>query len=227
MKNQGCRPPSNPSLATLGPKRGPRVSNRDHNGSRSYPFPVWNGIFDHRRKIGPAVWEFLWCIDRVTREESCMGLVLGGGVIPSARIARELQDSERSVRRHLASLASGGYISLTRRPYGFVITVANSRKFDIWRSSKGGHSDHAKISPRVDKSAGQMAGFVRSNKEDSAVDSTQKQQIPPSPPWGGKSLVLAKATTISPLPTVDQRLGESRAKPSLFGDLSPDRSYLE
>jgi hypothetical protein len=150
--------------------------NRDHAGGPSYAIPVWNGIFDHRRKIGSALWVFLWCIDRVTKEEAGSGFVLGGTVVNARRIANELDDSERTIRRHLERLEGQGYIALKRFSYGFVITLMNSRKFNIWRPDKSGHPDRTKMPARSDKSAGQTDTIVRSNKEDTAVDSTERQK---------------------------------------------------
>jgi DNA-binding transcriptional ArsR family regulator len=151
-------------------------SSRDHAGKASYPIPIWNGIFDHRRKIASAVWVFLWCIDRVTKEESEIGFVLGGSIITARRIADELDDSQRTVRRHLERLAENEYIALKRLPYGFVIKVMNSCKFNIWRSDKAGHPEWTKVPARSDKSAALTAKIVRSNKEDTAVDLTERQK---------------------------------------------------
>ena len=39
---------------------------RKYGKNRSYPIPVWNGILEHCKKIGPAIWVFLWCLDRIT-----------------------------------------------------------------------------------------------------------------------------------------------------------------
>jgi hypothetical protein len=162
----------------------PIRNERNHSGQRSYPIPVWNGILDHRARIGPALWVFLWCLDRITEEELGVGFVLGGTVVAVDRIACELQDSDRTVRRHLQRLAKHGYIGLKRAPYGFIITVANSRKFNIWRSDKNGHSDRTRPPVRSDKSAGQTDKIVRCIKEDTAVDSTQRQILPPTPQRG-------------------------------------------
>jgi hypothetical protein len=157
---------------------------RDHNGRPSFPIPVWNGILDHKRNMGPALWVFLWCLDRITKEELDVGLVLGASVVTTARIAHELKDSERTIRRHLERLARHGYIRLKRTPYGFVITVAKSRKFNIWRSVKNGHPDRPNLTVRSGNSAAQKDTNVRSNNEDPAVDAAQRHIIPPYPPLG-------------------------------------------
>lgn len=47
------------------------MNNRDHNGGRPYTIPVWNGILERKRNISPALWEFLWCVDRTNFSELC------------------------------------------------------------------------------------------------------------------------------------------------------------
>jgi hypothetical protein len=49
---------------------------------------VSNGLLkdDHRKRIGSAVWEFMWLIDKITRiDEDGKGWVLGGKPINSKR----------------------------------------------------------------------------------------------------------------------------------------------
>jgi hypothetical protein len=155
-----------------------------HDGRKSYPIPVWNGIFDHLPKIRSALAVFLWCIDRVTQEDSGVGFILGGSVVSVSRIAQEVHESERTVRRHLHRLATNGYLALKRSPYGFVIAVLNSRKFGIWRSDKVGHPERPRKSARLDNSADQVDELVRFTKEDSVVDSARRQDLPLNPQWG-------------------------------------------
>jgi hypothetical protein len=157
---------------------------RFRDGRRSYPIPVWNGILDHHREIGPAIWVYLWCLDRITKENSGIGFVLGGIGISSERIARELHDSQRTVRRHLQRLAQKEYISLKRTPCGFAITVANSRKFNVWRKDGTCHQGRTKLPGGLDRTTSPTATFVRSTKEDSAFDSAENKISPPSPLGG-------------------------------------------
>jgi hypothetical protein len=160
---------------------GPHVSSiganslRRYGGKQSYPIPVWNGIFDHRKKIGPAVWVFLWCLDRITKEEGGLGLVLGGSVISAEKIANDLQECDRTIRRHLKRLEEHMYINLRRTPYGFLITVTNSKKFNIWRSDKSVQPARTQVLMRSQTAAQQTDKSVRTNKEDSAVDSALKK----------------------------------------------------
>jgi hypothetical protein len=165
---------------------------RAHSGKQSYPFPVWNGIFEHRARIGDAVWVFLWCIDKITREDGGVGYVFGGSEIKASRIADELPGlPDRTVRSHLSRLAQNGFITRKRTPHGFVITVLNSRKFNIWRSEKGKKAMAenstspsgvmAKNSTMMAASCQLTAESSTSHKEkvyDTAVDPTETQQAP-------------------------------------------------
>lgn|SRR6266850_1005148 len=98
--------------------------------SASYPFYVWPGLLTpyHRNQMGIAVWVYLWCLRRTTREVDGIGLVLGGTPIKTGRIANELGVTPRSVSTDLAHLRSCGYLATKRVPYGLIITVAKSKR---------------------------------------------------------------------------------------------------
>lgn len=99
----------------------------------SHIIPVSNGLFEHRERIGPAIWEFLWLIDRITAEEvddqgERWGVVLGGAPVKHKQIAQELGTNERTVQRNLTRLKDEHYISSIRAPYGEIIRVAKNKK---------------------------------------------------------------------------------------------------
>jgi hypothetical protein len=106
---------------------------RKYGDKASYPISVWNGIFDHSQKIGLALWEFLWCIDKITIEKDGIGWVFGKTPVKVARIANDFGVCEKTVRIHLNQLKAFGYISTKKTPFGLVIGVKNSRK--IWAPS--------------------------------------------------------------------------------------------
>jgi hypothetical protein len=102
----------------------------------SHPIPIWNGIFEHFGRIGAALWEFEWCIDKITKERNGVGIVLGGKPVKLEEITRDLKGSHKeTVRLHLRSLEREKYIRRKKTPYGYVIEVLNSRKFGIWKLS--------------------------------------------------------------------------------------------
>jgi DNA-binding Lrp family transcriptional regulator len=120
----------------------------------SFYFPVYSGLLtaQHREKIGPAIWEFLWFVSKVTREVQeegeTWGIVLGGRPVKLAEIAAELGGSERTVKRNVARLKEEGYIEAIRAPYGEIYKVRKSKKFVVKkRSAKIGIS----VNEREDK----------------------------------------------------------------------------
>jgi hypothetical protein len=154
---------------------------RKYGDRRSYVFPVWNGIFEHRARIDDALWVFLWCIDAVTRERDSIGIVYGGAPVKIRQIAKVLRFSRRTVERHLEILEAEKYITRTRTPYGYVIYLSKSLKFGVWRGRKRydknvasplgeirqeGPRDTTNLSQRYDKNV--------VNKEDTAIDLQQK-----------------------------------------------------
>ena len=100
--------------------------------SGSYPVRIWSGLLaaNHRKRMGTALWEFLWLVDKVTREENGRGLVLGGKPVTCREIAADLGLTDRAVWSALARLKAEGYIEVTRRPAGLSIVVLKSKK---WR----------------------------------------------------------------------------------------------
>jgi hypothetical protein len=109
---------------------------RKYRDKVSRPLPIWNGIFEHYDRIGAALWEFLWCIDAITREKDGIGLVLGGSPVKLKRIIADLKADKETVRRHLKKLVDENYIRVRRTPCGQIIEVLNSKKFEIWKREK-------------------------------------------------------------------------------------------
>jgi hypothetical protein len=79
--------------------------------SETFTIPISNGILtsDHCRDIGPALWVYLWMIDRTTKEVpgedgQLEGLVLGGAQVRAAVIAADLGLSVRLVHEHIKRL---------------------------------------------------------------------------------------------------------------------------
>jgi hypothetical protein len=112
----------------------------------NYSIPISNGIFEHRRKIGAAIWVFLWLIDHTTKEVSAEdgmveGMVLGGQPVPLGAIAADLMLSGDAVYEHLGRLTTGGYVRKiphgNGRPHGYA--VIKSKKF-MNRRTKGSGS---------------------------------------------------------------------------------------
>lgn len=123
----------------------------------SFYFPVFSGVLtkEHKDKIGPALWEFLWLIAKTTKEVTedgeTVGIVLGGKPIKVSELADDLGSNERSVRRNLSRLKEYNYVKTTRTPYGEVYKVSNSKKFV--RNRKPKKKEVLIMDERVDKNA--------------------------------------------------------------------------
>lgn len=98
---------------------------------KSWPFPVYSGLLQnsHRKKIGEAIWEFLWCIDKTTVEEKGIGWVLGKKPVKIDEISDDLGESRSTVQRHLDALKRHHYITVIRASRGIVIGVLKSKKW--------------------------------------------------------------------------------------------------
>ncbi|WP_339294372.1 hypothetical protein MKY82_22220 [Paenibacillus sp. FSL W7-1279] len=112
----------------------------------SYPFPMYSGLLEHRhyKKIGSAIWLFLWCISSTTKEVErdgiVWGIVLGNKPVKISDLEDEFGVSDRTIRSWIKTLEDNQYIKVTRAPYGLVFTVRNSKKFKN-RPEESFHSD--------------------------------------------------------------------------------------
>ena len=143
--------------------------------AESYPFPVYSGVLEpeHYKRIGTAIWLFLWCVSATTKDEIdengvIWGRVLGGKPVKLQDISERFGVNEKTVRRWVEALEYHDYIRVIRAPTGLVITVKNSKKFtdknvqsvnpDRTKMSNQSPSDRTKMSARSDKN-------VQSNKD--------------------------------------------------------------
>ena len=143
----------------------------------SYVLPIWNGILDHRQQMGSAIWEFIWCIDKIIDEKSSVGMVLNGAPVKLKDIVADIPGSDlETTRLHMRKLEKGGYIKRRRTPCGYVIQVLKSKKRDIWKSEKP--QNIVSLPEEKPQNAGTETVFRGEpnrkawvNKEDAAVDS--------------------------------------------------------
>ncbi|MEK6882892.1 MAG: hypothetical protein AABY22_24930 [Nanoarchaeota archaeon] len=92
---------------------------------------ITNNLLDpkHRKKMGTAVWEFMWCLDKITRiDEEGKGWILGGKPINLKDIKDELGIVEHNISKNLNKLKREGYLDLLRTPYGLVIKLWKAKK---------------------------------------------------------------------------------------------------
>lgn len=100
----------------------------------SYPFPIYSGLLEpeHYKRIGSAIWLFLWCVSSTTaeREEegTVWGIVLGNKPMKLSEISERFGVNDKTVSRWLDTLENHQYIRVTRAPRGLILWVRNSKK---------------------------------------------------------------------------------------------------
>ncbi|WP_054972418.1 hypothetical protein [Paenibacillus sp. A3] len=120
----------------------------------SYPFPMYSGLLEpeHYKRIGSAIWLFLWCVSSTTKDIEkdgvTWGIVLGNKPIKREELAAQFGVAERTVQRWIDTLESEEYIKITRAPYGMIFTVRNSKKFN-GRLDKNVHSPPERLDKNV------------------------------------------------------------------------------
>jgi hypothetical protein len=201
------------------------ASERRYGKAKSFPIPVWNGIIEHKNEIGIAVWEFLWCLDRLTSEKNGVGRVRGGAPIKIRDIAADLQTCESTVRRNLSCLVKGKYILCRRTSYGLVIEVLNSCKFGIWsphpRSRKSERSGQQRSRKSGDEMAQKCAERSRKSaryKEDAVRNAAQNAAEAPAVP----------AVPATDVPNLEERVFASYRKAGVVGQAwrSSEQNHL-
>lgn len=145
--------------------------------SGSYPFPMYSGLLEpvHYKKIGSAIWLFLWCVSATTKDIEkdgiTWGIVLGNKPIKRENLAAKFGVAERTVQRWIEMLETEEYIKITRAPYGMIFTVRNSKKF-INSSDKNVHSPPDRVDNNVQSEPTEWTDmsspqdkYVHSNKD--------------------------------------------------------------
>lgn len=100
----------------------------------SYPFPIYSGLLEpeHYKRIGSAIWLFLWCVSSTTAEKdeegTVWGIVLGNKPMKLSEISERFGVNDKTVSRWLDTLENHQYIRVTRAPRGLILWVRNSKK---------------------------------------------------------------------------------------------------
>jgi predicted transcriptional regulator len=149
--------------------------------SESYPFTTYSGLLepDHYKRIGTALWLFLWCISSTTKEIErdgvTWGVVLGNKPMKMNELSEIFGVEEKTVRRWIKALEHHEYIRVNRAPYGLIFSVKKSKKFKE-RSDKNVRTGMDKYVLSQDTDRTEMPDHpdknVRSNK-DITVDITK------------------------------------------------------
>lgn len=113
---------------------------------------ISNGLMKdgHRKRMGEAVWEFMWLIDKVTKiDDEGRGHVLGGRPILLNEIANDHGVDHETVSRNLIKLESQGYIIKRRTPRGIVIFIEKAKK-GFHKSEMGFHKSETRNHTNVE-----------------------------------------------------------------------------
>lgn len=101
----------------------------------SYPFPIYSGLLEpeHYKKIGTAIWLFLWCVSSTTtdieEEGTVWGIVHGNKPMKLSEISKRFGVNDKTVSRWLDTLENHHYIRVTRAARGLILWVRNSKKY--------------------------------------------------------------------------------------------------
>ena len=98
---------------------------------KNFYISISNALIEpkHVRTMGTAIWEYLWCLDKLTKIENNTGFVLGGKPIKLFEIASSLGKRRESVSINLKKLETAGYLELTHAPYGVIIRITKAKKW--------------------------------------------------------------------------------------------------
>ena len=104
---------------------------RDASGNSVLYVGVLLGLFraEHMSKMGPAIYTYGVLLSKVTGWNSryALGAVLKGTPLKYAAIAQETGIPERTIRRHIDTLTSNGYVIALRKPRGLAFYITNYR----------------------------------------------------------------------------------------------------
>src|SRR3990167_3723151 len=95
---------------------------------------IKDGILDERHyrnmtaQRSTSLWLFMWLVNKQTKENGKVGIVLGGKPIKYEDVKRDLGVTLRTYRRWIKNLSDHGYITCIRTPRGLSIRISNQKK---------------------------------------------------------------------------------------------------
>jgi hypothetical protein len=108
---------------------------------KAFHFPVSNEIFKEYRRLGDALWLYLFYIDRTTQERvesdgTIIGRVFGGVPRRDADASSAFGVSDKTIRKWRARLKDKGFIRTKQTGHGSIVEVVNSQKWAWKRKSE-------------------------------------------------------------------------------------------
>ena len=97
---------------------------------KGFYIEVTNNLLEkkHRKQMGTSVWEFLWCLDKITIIKNSVGILLGGRPVKLEEIESDLGITKPKISKNLNKLKNLGYIDIKIAPYGIIISVNKAKK---------------------------------------------------------------------------------------------------
>lgn len=92
---------------------------------------VTNNLLEpkHRKMMGTSVWEFMWCLDKITKvDDKTVGWVLQGKPVNLADLVKDIGITPQKISKNLSKLQRMGYLILIHTPYGIKIGVNKAKK---------------------------------------------------------------------------------------------------
>ena len=129
---------------------------------------VSNGLLNdgHRKKMGSAVWDFLWLIDKVTKiDAKGIGWIWGGKPIKLSEMCDGV--TEDTVSINLDKLETLGYITKIRTPYGLKIGINKIKKsFNISKRDSSKTSNLSEETSNLNKTIHKDSTLIQKDLPD-------------------------------------------------------------
>jgi len=160
---------------------------------KGFYIEISNGLLEpkHQQSMGSAVWEFMWCLNKMTLIKEDYGWVLSKKPIKLEEIAKDIGKARNNISQNLIKLEKSGYLELTHAPYGIIIKINKAKK-----------RFNQKVEPRFNENVEPRNVSVEPNK-DKTVDKTGtaefKSNFKPiklSKPNKAKGHILAQAKQV-------------------------------
>ena len=131
--------------------------------AKNFIIPMSNGIFSHWKRMGEALWLFMWYIDKTTREELEQRRALNRArlrwrPVPDSRPAHDMGCTKRVIGIWRRRLRADGYISTLRTPIGRTVKVRKSKKWlrEVFVSQRLPATSSTETKKRCTKLVGQI-----------------------------------------------------------------------
>jgi hypothetical protein len=146
-----------------------------------YYIEITNNLLDpkHVKAMGAAVWEFMWCLDKITSiSEEGVGVVLGGKPIKLEDIGMEIGKADNTISFNLNKLADSGYINIVRTPYGISLKVMKAKKRFKQRFTENSDSPKTEIHCFPKENSKNRGSNIRQDS-DKTIKENIKEKVKP------------------------------------------------